>query len=87
VGREDERAHAGGGAGLPAAGIVALEQRGLLLEPAEDRARDVVAAVAARALAAWDQEEGRRMLDDDASDVRSLGDADVAALLGNLQAE
>jgi hypothetical protein len=59
----------------------------LLLETAEDGARDVVTTIAARALSARDQEEGGGVLDDDTPDVRRVGDADIAAPLAQLEAK
>ena len=85
--REDERTRARRGARLTVARVVALVGRRLLLDAAKDGARDVVAAVAAGAFTARQNEEGGGVLDDDALDVGGLGDPDVSTLLAQLDLE
>jgi hypothetical protein len=84
---EEQRSRARRSAGLPGARVVAFVLFELLFEATEDGARDVVTAIPARALAARDEEKGRCVLDDDATDVRRVGDFDVTALFGDLESK
>src|SRR5258708_40162151 len=74
-------------AGVAGACVVAHKARLALSKDGQDPPREIVAAVLAAALTTRNREEGRRVLDDHASDVGSRGEERVAAPLLELEVE
>src|SRR5689334_19377739 len=77
VGREPDVAEdvrAGDGTRAAVARVLTLETRGAGVELTHDPGGEVVPAVLARAVAALDDEQRRRMLHDDPADVRRGGE-------------